>query len=338
MFISEFINKFESMMLVTAFFLLSVTKLASCAEHVTVQCNKEEKREMQSKFVNCTTGYKEEYSRKVEQLEAKVEVTCWLVENIVETCGDLWSNCHSKEEVRRMKDLHIESLLIKNKGASVDIEQCKTVKEFRHRHLLNEEYPEKCSDEETMKSQEKFQTCAHSITTSVNEGIQSLSSEKSILTFLCNSVESILSDCVEHLKECLDTEDVKIISESHTEQLKVYFVRLASDKVDSNFSLDSCDIEDSKTLPSVKKANENIQESELADGDKVLTDNEDNYMNDAKDNNDADNTQIKESLKELSTKDDKENSILVNSFATSTYAYCHFFIIALSCLNFLLHD
>ena len=185
-----------------------------------------------------------------------------------------------------------------------------------------------------MKSQEKFQTCAHSITTSVNEGIQSLSSEKSILTFLCNSVKSILSDCVEHLQECLESEDVKIISESHTEQLKVYFVRLASDKVDSNFSLDSCNIEDTKTLPSMNKANE----SDLADEDQVSTDNEDDYMNDAKDNDDADNTQIEESLKELSTKHDKENSIQVNSFATSTNACFHFFIAVASDVNFLLHN
>merc|ERR1711915_324994 len=151
-------------------------------------------------------------------------------------------------------------------------------------------------------------------------GIQSLSSEKSILTFLCNSVESILSNCVEHLQECLESEDVKIISESHTEQLKVYFVRLANEKVDSNFSLDSCNIEDTKTLPSMNKANEKMHESDLADEDQVSTDNEDNYMNDAKDNDDADYTQIEESLKELSTKHDKENSIQVNSFATSTSA------------------
>ena len=59
------------------------------------------------------------------------EVTCRLVEYIVETCGDLWSKCHTEEDVRRMKDMQVESLLIKNREASIDIGQCPTAKKLR---------------------------------------------------------------------------------------------------------------------------------------------------------------------------------------------------------------
>ena len=124
------------MLLLTALSLLNISMRGSCEEYSKVKCDEEKKRDMHTNFVKCTTSYKEEYSRNIEHLEAIEEVTCWLVENIVETCGDLWSHCHLQEEVRRMKDLHVESLLIKNKGASVDIEKCMTVKEFRLNHVL----------------------------------------------------------------------------------------------------------------------------------------------------------------------------------------------------------
>merc|ERR1719483_117641 len=167
-------------------------------------------------------------------------VTCRLVENIVETCGEEWRQCHGQEDVRRMKDMHVESLLSKNRGAVVDIEQCNTVKQFRSRQIIYHDEPEGCTDEKFVKSQTEFQTCTHSITSSVNDDIQSLNRLKSISSILCEAISSVSSDCVEHLKKCLDAEDVIIMSENHIEQLKVYFVKLAGDKVDTDFSLDNC--------------------------------------------------------------------------------------------------
>ena len=38
----------------------------------------------------------------------------------------------------------------------------------------------------------------------------------------------------------MDAEDVIIMSENHIEQLKLYFVKLAGDKVDNDFRLDNC--------------------------------------------------------------------------------------------------
>merc|ERR1719369_2634454 len=51
------------------------------------------------------------------------ELVCKLVENIVETCGDVWKQCHSAKEVGRMKELHVESLVRKNRGSTINIEQ-----------------------------------------------------------------------------------------------------------------------------------------------------------------------------------------------------------------------
>merc|ERR1711874_447976 len=54
------------------------------------------------------------------------------------------------------------------------------------------------------------------------------------------AISNISSDCVEYLEKCFDAEDVAIMGENHVEQLKVYFIHLASDKVDEDFTLDNC--------------------------------------------------------------------------------------------------
>ena len=111
----------------------------------------------------------------------------------------------------------------------------------RSRHIMQQEEPDLCTDEETVKSQQEFQSCTHSITRMINYAIPSITSVKSVTLLLCNAISNISSDCVEHLEKCLDSEDVSIMSKNHIEQLTAYFVNLASDKVDDDFSLENCE-------------------------------------------------------------------------------------------------
>jgi len=208
---------------------------------VMATCTLEDQRRVQARFSNCTSEYSAEYSRVVESSKEDVEkLTCQLVEDIVEVCGDEWRECHDEEDVRRMKDMHVESLLNKNRRARVDIELCQVVRLFRSRHTMQQEDPELCTDEETVKSQEEFQSCTHSITGMINDAIPSLDSVKSVTILLCNAISNISSDCVEHLEKCLDSEDVSIMSKNHIEQLTAYFVILAGEKVDDDFNLENC--------------------------------------------------------------------------------------------------
>merc|ERR1719244_150542 len=162
--------------------------------------------------------------------DSVLSITCKLVDKLVNVCGDEWLECHGEEEVRRMKELQVESFLNKNRDAlPVDIEKCDTVQQFRSEQLLFED-PPSCTDNQTVKSQELFQNCTHSITTSVNDKIQSLTSAKSISSIICQALNSISSDCIKHLEKCLDEEDVIILTETHIEQLKTFFINLAGEK------------------------------------------------------------------------------------------------------------
>merc|ERR1719244_448169 len=187
--------------------------------------------------------------------DSVLSITCKLVDKLVNVCGDEWLECHGEEEVRRMKELQVESFLNKNRDAlPVDIEKCDTVQQFRSEQLLFED-PPSCTDNQTVKSQELFQNCTHSITTSVNDKIQSLTSAKSISSIICQALNSISSDCIKHLEQCLDEEDVIILTETHIEQLKTFFINLAGEKVEEDIKVDQCQDTFDKSKTSEQKDN-----------------------------------------------------------------------------------
>ena len=86
-------------------------------------------------FTNCTKKYKAEYNEDVidnPDADSVLSMTCKLIDKLVVVCGDEWLECHGEEEVRRMKEMQVEYLIVRNRGAEqVDIEQCPTVQQFR---------------------------------------------------------------------------------------------------------------------------------------------------------------------------------------------------------------
>ena len=77
-------------------------------------------------------------------------VTCGLLDNMVTVCGEVWRQCHDLAQVimistllhvtrdtrhvlqvERMRGMFVESLVARNRGATVDIEQCESIIKFR---------------------------------------------------------------------------------------------------------------------------------------------------------------------------------------------------------------
>merc|ERR1711872_305712 len=205
-------------------------------------CERKEMRRVQEVFTNCTKHYKTEYDRDVSNTKKDIlSLTCQLVDKIVSVCGDEWRQCHGEEEVRVIKEMQVESLLIKNRGTlPVDIEKCSTILQFRS-HQLQFADPPACTDDQTVRSQEEFQNCTHSVTTTVESKIQSINSAESISRTICKALNTISHDCVKHLEKCLDEEDVIILTKTHIEQLKRFFVKVAERKVEEDLDINNCE-------------------------------------------------------------------------------------------------
>ena len=97
--------------------LLSVS-LAG-ASLVSRSCPPEKYTAMQASFSECSSQF----------TQSSGEI-CQLLESVVDQCSKLWRACHSKQEVAKMRDLHINHL-IKSYQENEDLEDCRVVKEYR---------------------------------------------------------------------------------------------------------------------------------------------------------------------------------------------------------------
>merc|ERR1712110_998257 len=93
-------------------------------------CDESQFREMQADFSTCTAGYKAEYGEAVSLAEAGdlAVVTCGLLDNMVTVCGEHWTRCHRVDEVEVMRAMFVESLVSRNRDATVNIETCESVR------------------------------------------------------------------------------------------------------------------------------------------------------------------------------------------------------------------
>ena len=88
-------------------------------------CSLVKLKEMQSDFSNCSRMKMEEHQNLLD------ENSCQLVTKVIKTCGRLWERCHTRREVRRMSDLHIEAM-IRQYQSDEHLNNCPIVKEYRY--------------------------------------------------------------------------------------------------------------------------------------------------------------------------------------------------------------
>ena len=99
--------------------LLVISVILAGAGMVSCSCSQEKYTAMQASFSNCSS-----------QLTQQSGEICQLLESVVDQCSKLWLACHSKKEVAKMRDLHINHL-IKSYQETEDLEDCRVVKEYR---------------------------------------------------------------------------------------------------------------------------------------------------------------------------------------------------------------
>ena len=105
--------------------IMSVMMISFPSNTLTkMSCSLGELKELQSDFTNCSRMKTEEHHNVLD------ENSCQLVTKVIKTCGKLWERCHTRREVRRMSDLHIEAM-IRQYTPHNQLNNCPIVKEYR---------------------------------------------------------------------------------------------------------------------------------------------------------------------------------------------------------------
>ena len=105
--------------------LLLMVFLCSGPSLQAPSCSLARTKEVQAEFTECTTTFNDKFYSAAEEGDV-----CTLLRDIVDTCVQIFGQCHSLRDVRRMKDLHIENL-IKQHQDHGELDLCPVVKEYR---------------------------------------------------------------------------------------------------------------------------------------------------------------------------------------------------------------
>jgi len=199
-------------------------------------CSWSEHKAMQEDFTSCSREKIEE-NYNLEEPD-----TCLLLKKIINECGKLWERCYTSQEVRSMKDLHMEAL-VKQYSEEEDLDTCHVVEQYRQSHAIHpdQENDVSCTDDKMLDTQAKYQTCSHTTTTSVYQDIMDINSVETISSKLCQALTTIGTVCVKHLSECFAENDAKQMRKSSLTEMKAFLLRISQEKAPSN-ALDNCKI------------------------------------------------------------------------------------------------
>ena len=87
--------------------------------------------EMQDQFASCSQPVTDKLYGGVSGDKS----VCLLVTQILEDCGAVWASCHSKEELRVMKEQHLQALSNMYQG----VRECQGVQKYHTRDVIIDE-------------------------------------------------------------------------------------------------------------------------------------------------------------------------------------------------------
>jgi len=219
--------------------LLLTVILCSGLSQQDPSCSLARTKEVQAEFTECTTTFNDKFYSAAEEGDV-----CTLLRDIVDTCVQIFGQCHSLRDVRRMKDLHIENL-IKQHQDHGELDLCPVVKEYRESGREFEAEDEVlCTDERTNVVNAEYQECSHSSAIVVYQGIIEMTDPNLdiIAEKMCKSLSKIGTVCVKPLSECYAIDDLKQIRKSYILEAKKYLLSFKQDM--GADALDNCKILD----------------------------------------------------------------------------------------------
>merc|ERR1719154_190197 len=199
------------------------------------ECSDSELQEVQSQFNNCTVQLEYQFEDTRDTLPGLSyveEAACVLISKTIAECGKLWEKCHTKTEVQRLQDMHLESQLAQH-SSSLSLAKCTPVSEYLQsgRREENDNKDDKCSDRRSVQGQQSFQMCSHAESTEAYENILDLEDSDKIRNILCNTLGRIGSVCRQKLEECFSSEDLVRMTRNHLVEMEKFLVSFAGGEI-----------------------------------------------------------------------------------------------------------
>jgi len=197
-----------------------------------------EEQEIQSRVSGClasvTFQFEDARDAAREILDVR-EAICLLVAQAV-GCGSMWKECHSGEEVQRLKGMQLEALMVEHKDKGVQL--CPQVVEYLASGRGKRRREGKCNDGQLASLQRHSQACSQTATTRAYTALHNLKKEeedqeKKVHAILCSALSRIRTHCLSKLARCFNQRDIRRMVEGQVEEMRTYLARLAGNRLGS---------------------------------------------------------------------------------------------------------
>jgi len=228
-------------------------------------CSDSEIQELQAEYNKCAVQMEYQFEERNDDSEDNTDDEsggCTLVSRTVQDCGKAWKKCYSLEEVQRMQDMQIESLLAQHR--SLPLSQCSLVEEYLQSGRREENMVEEdslCTDMKTVRGQQLFQTCSHTQSTAAYNLILNTEEQEKVRSILCSTLDSIAKDCPKELQECFSAEDLHRTTENHLKEMKKFLLSFAEGKIDED-ELVGCGVVKVKKVDSYEEFKDETEDDE----------------------------------------------------------------------------
>jgi len=201
-------------------------------------CSDSEIQELQAEYNKCAVQMEYQFEERKDDSEDITDDEsggCILVSRTVKECGIAWKKCYTLEEVQRMQDMQIESLLVQYR--SLPLSRCSMVEEYlqsgrREENMMEED--SLCTDMKTVRGQQLFQTCSHTQSTAAYNLILNTEEQEKIRRILCSTLDTIAKDCPKELQECFSPEDLHRTTENHLKEMTKFLLSFAEGEIDED--------------------------------------------------------------------------------------------------------
>jgi len=208
------------------------------------ECGEREEQEIQSKVSGCLASATFQFEDARDAAGDVVDVreaACLLVAQVLD-CGSTWKECHSGEEVQRLKDMQLEALMVEHR----EVQLCPQVVDYLASGRGKRRREGKCNDGQLASLQRHSQACSQTATTRANTALNNLKEGeeevgKEVHAILCSALSRIRTHCLRKLSRCFNQRDVGRMVEGQVDEMRTYLARLAGNRLGSE-QLDACDL------------------------------------------------------------------------------------------------
>merc|ERR1712130_663087 len=228
------------------------------------ECTESEMQDLQAEYSQCAAQMEYQFEERKDDSEDITDDEsggCILVSRTVLECGNAWQKCYTQEEVQRMQDMQVESLLAQHR--TLPLFRCSIVSEYLESGRMEED--SLCTDMKSVRGQQAFQTCSHTESTRAYDRILDMEDGEEVRSVLCSTLNRIGSVCPRELEECFSPEDLARTTKNHLKEMRKFLLSFAEGKI-SEAALTGCGAEQVEEVGSgVEETESEVDSSENTD-------------------------------------------------------------------------